>query len=158
MPSRSCADLEAAFGKLLSLIGELESRFAGVTEEQAAEPALRGGWSRKQLAGHLVDSASNNHQRFVRALLLGEGELAFPAYEQNGWVDAGNYAAAPWSALAAVCVNYNRLLYGLMNVASEEALESVRCRVGSGEPVTLSALFIDYVRHLEHHATQLRRD
>jgi hypothetical protein len=42
-----------------------------VREEDAAKPALAGGWSRKQVVGHLIDSASNNHQRFVRAGLAG---------------------------------------------------------------------------------------
>jgi hypothetical protein len=55
-----------------------------VSEAESAKPALKGGWSRKQVLGHLIDSASNNHQRFVRASL--QGSLEFPGYDQDGCV------------------------------------------------------------------------
>ncbi len=47
-------------------------------------------WAKKEILGHLLDSASNNHQRFVRATL--QGNLTFPGYDQNALVDLQNFA------------------------------------------------------------------
>jgi hypothetical protein len=55
-------------------------------------------WSKKEILGHLIDSAANNHQRFVRA--QGTPRLEFPGYEQEFWVATQAYASAPgpiWS-------------------------------------------------------------
>jgi len=58
--------------KLLSVVDATELRLRMIDEAESEKPVLRGGWSRKQVIGHLIDSASNNHQRFVRAMLQGE--------------------------------------------------------------------------------------
>jgi hypothetical protein len=55
--------------RLETLVEKNKQDFENVSEEEASKPAIAGGWSRKQILGHLIDSASNNHQRFVRALL-----------------------------------------------------------------------------------------
>src|SRR5689334_263609 len=65
-------------------------------------------WSVKEILGHLIDSAANNHQRFVRAEL--SGDLAFPGYEQNGWVTAQDYQGVAWLRLVDLWVLYNRHL------------------------------------------------
>ena len=57
-----------------------------VSEAEAARQPAPGKWSKKEILGHLVDSASNNHQRFVRARF--QDELVFPGYEQDDWVAA----------------------------------------------------------------------
>jgi hypothetical protein len=43
-------------------------------------------WSLKQIIGHLIDSASNNHQCFVRFCLV--PELVFPKYDNEAWFHA----------------------------------------------------------------------
>ena len=53
--------------KLLSVIAGAEPRLRAITALESFKPILSGGWSRKQGIAHLIDSASNNHQRFVRA-------------------------------------------------------------------------------------------
>ena len=70
--------------RLNDLIVRSEHEFAGISETEASLPAVEGGWSRKQILGHLIDSASNNHQRFVRAQL--QDELRWPSYDQTGCV------------------------------------------------------------------------
>ena len=62
--------------KLRALVEATEPRLHQISEAESMHPALPGGWSRKQVLGHLIDSASNNHQRFVRALL--QPSLDFP--------------------------------------------------------------------------------
>jgi hypothetical protein len=67
--------------QLLRLVETAEPKLHSTSEPETARPLLPGGWSRKQVLGHLIDSASNNHQRFVRAAL--QPSLDFPAYDQD---------------------------------------------------------------------------
>ena len=65
-------------------------------------------WSISEVIGHLVDSACNNHQCFVRAQF--SSELVFPKYEQNDWVSAANYLECDWESLVELWFHYNRLI------------------------------------------------
>lgn len=66
---------------LLLLIASTEPHLCAISELESAKPVLPGGWSRKQVLGHLIDSASNNHPRFVRSIL--QDSLDFPGYDQE---------------------------------------------------------------------------
>lgn len=68
--------------ELLSAIDAAEPKLRQISPTESAKPKLAGGWSPRQVLGHLIDSASNNHQRFVRASL--QPSLDFPAYDQEG--------------------------------------------------------------------------
>jgi hypothetical protein len=70
--------------RLERVVAVAEARLRAISEAESEQPVLKGGWSRKQVIGHLIDSASNNHQRFVRASL--QGSLEFPGYDQDGCV------------------------------------------------------------------------
>src|SRR5512133_2545004 len=90
------------------IVDATEPLLRQVTEQESGRPALPGGWSRKQLLGHLIDSASNNHQRFVRASLA--DSLEFPSYDQNGCVRVQAPAGAAWAVLVSLWSSYNRYL------------------------------------------------
>ena len=78
--------------ELLRVVGEAEPGLRAVIEPDSMRPVLKGGWSRKQVVGHLIDSASNNHQRFVRAML--GGALEFPGYGRCSGVDCAGGTVA----------------------------------------------------------------
>lgn len=138
--------------ELADLLRTVPSRLATFSDHDAAEPLAPGKWSRKQILGHLVDSASNNHQRFVRAALA--GELIFPPYEQDGWVAVQAWADAPWERIRRLWEEYNLHLHHLMEKIPAGRHESL-CIVEEKSPVTLEYLMRDYVRHLKHHLKQL---
>ena len=140
--------------RLEELVAEAESEFGGFTDAEAAEPAISGGWSRKQILGHLIDSASNNHQRFVRALLA--DELRWPNYDQEGCVRVQHYQDAQWADLVRFWASYNRLLAHILARVPETKLGTV-CRIGDNPPMTLGELAQDYIKHLEHHLQQIHR-
>src|SRR5215475_11777199 len=71
-----------------------------------------GGWTRKQVLGHMIDSAANNHQRFVRAVL--DGSYVGPFYAQEGWVAAHGYNEMPWSKLIAWWQTYHEILMSVI--------------------------------------------
>jgi DinB family protein len=123
-----------------------------VSEAESAKPVLKGGWSRKQVLGHLIDSASNNHQRFVRASL--QGSLEFPAYDQDGCVRIEAPQGAPWPLLVALWKNYNLYLAHVI-AHLPAAQQKAQCRIGENETVTLKFLAEDYLAHLQHHLGQI---
>jgi hypothetical protein len=137
---------------LTTAVDNVQSRFQGLSEQEAGAPLRNGGWSRKQVIGHLIDSASNNHQRFVRLFL--EPEVSLPGYEQAGWVTSQQYQDHSWSELLEFWAAYNRHLASLISNVPDAVL-SHTCRVGDAESVTLEFLMRDYVCHLQHHLASL---
>jgi hypothetical protein len=138
--------------KLVRLVKSAEASLLLVPEVESSKPVLSGGWSRKQVLGHLIDSASNNHQRFVRAAL--QSSLDFPSYDQDGSVRVQAVEEADWPLLVALWADYNRYLAHVIAHLPASKLEIV-CRIGSDEPVTLKFLAEDYLRHLLHHLGQI---
>lgn len=110
-------------------------------------------WSVQELIGHLMDSAVNNHHRFIRA--QEKAPLRFPKYEQNEWVMAQNYNASPWLELVTLWKLYNHHLARVITHIPQEKLK-VLCHIGAYEPVTLEYLIVDYLEHLQHHLRQIR--
>jgi hypothetical protein len=120
-------------------------------------------WSPKEILGHLIDSAANNHQRFVRA--QGRDDLEFEGYEQDAWVEAQRYDEADWSSLVTLWWMYNTHLARVMAAVPEEIrlrpverhnLHEVAWQPQpANEPATLDDLMRDYVAHLRHHLDQI---
>ncbi len=109
-------------------------------------------WSRKEIVGHLLDSASNNHQRFVRATL--QGSLTFPGYDQNALVELQQFREVDWSFLVDFWAAYNRFLAHVINSLPVGAA-NIRCEIGKNHPATLAWIAEDYVAHLKHHLNQI---
>jgi DinB family protein len=138
--------------KLVQAVKSAEVRLRKVSEAESSTPVLKGGWSRKQVLGHLIDSASNNHQRFVRAAL--QGSLEFPRYDQDGCVRVQAVQGAPWPLLVTLWTDYNLYLAHVIAHLPASNLEAP-CRIGEDKPVTLRFLAEDYLTHLLHHLGQI---
>ena len=128
-------------------------RLQAITEKEA-ELKAPAAWSRKEELGHLIDSASNNHLRFVRAAL--EPEFHGPSYNQNGSVMLHGYQELSWSDLLEFWRRYNDLLTRVVARIPEDKLQT-RCRVGDSATVTLQFLIEDYVAHMQHHLDHILR-
>ncbi len=144
--------MEKLSEQLLRVVEAAEPKLRTISELESAKPVLLGGWSRKQVLGHLIDSASNNHQRFVRGAL--QPSLDFPPYDQNGNVSLQAPQEADWNLLVSLWSAYNRYLAHIIARLPASKLETV-CRIGPGEPVTLDFLANDYLTHLVHHLDQI---
>jgi hypothetical protein len=138
--------------ELLRVVEAHAERLRDLSEAEAAASPGAGRWSKKQILGHLIDSAANNHQRFVRAQ---EGtDYAGPRYEQEHWVASQGYAASDWPELVEFWRLYNRHLAQVIRRIPAERL-GVSCRIGPAEPVTLGFVVEDYLAHLKHHLRQI---
>jgi hypothetical protein len=134
-----------------------------ISEGDSVIPTAAGKWSAKEIIGHLIDSAANNHQRFVRAQFT--DDLVFPGYEQDAWVGVQRYIDEPWQQLVQLWRHYNLHLVHLMSVMPEAVRTKLRAKhnlqqlawrtVDESEPVTLEYFMRDYVEHLEHHLDQI---
>jgi hypothetical protein len=144
--------MEYVSDELARIVDAAEIFLRRVSEEESGRPVLGGGWSPKQVLGHLIESAANNHQRFVRAALA--DALEFPAYDTPGSVRIQAAERAAWPMLVDLWASYNRFLVHVIRHLPAEKLEAV-CRIGSNAPVSLRYLAEDYVRHLVHHLRQI---
>jgi len=137
-------------------------RLCAINEGDAARQAGTA-WSAKQTLGYLIDSAANNHGRFVVAQM--KDDLIFPGYEQDSWVDIQNYREASWPQLVDLWTAYNLHLAHVMSCAPDEKLSQRRSQhtlqtiafetIKETEPTTLEYLMKDYVAHLKHHLNQI---
>jgi hypothetical protein len=129
-----------------------EPRLRGLAASDTHAPRAHGKWSRRQVLGHLIDSALNNHQRFVRGQLSDVLEL--PGYSQEDWVRCQGYAEADWSALVELWCGLNRHVAHVVERIPPAKL-AVPCSIGGKPPVPLSDVIADYIRHVRHHLEQI---
>ena len=146
MPTQLATDFRSELNSLRDALFALPPGLAGI-------PWRTGGWTRKQIVGHLLDSAANNRQRFVRAAI--DGQYAGPKYAQDGWVAAHGYADQTWETLLGWWQAEHEILAAVVDRIPEERLEA-NCVVGDDSPVTLRFVITDYLRHQKWHMKQLQ--
>ncbi len=142
--------LAGSFRNELDAIGQA---LLAVSPGLADTPWRPGGWTRKQILGHMLDSATNNRQRFVRAAT--EGCFDGPNYDQEPWVNAHGYGCQSWDTLLRWWKVEHEILAAVVDLIPEERFEA-SCVVGDDAPVTLRFLIEDYVMHQRHHLAQLK--
>lgn len=135
--------------KLLQVITEAKEQFNNISEAKWSAKPAPGKWSKKEILGHLIDSASNNHQRFLRAPLE-EGKYVGPSYPQDEMVTAQKFADENTQDIIDLWFSYNRHLAFIIQYINPGKLE-IACYVGDYPPVPLSFVVTDYVAHLQHH-------
>ncbi len=144
--------MPAAIERLRYAVRTLPGVLASFSEVESEQRPAPERWTKKEVVGHLIDSASNNHQRFVRGQIAAGQE--FPGYEQERWVRLQDYQGARWADLIDLWRAYNTHILHVAGRMSEEGKRAT-CRVGGEEEVTLAGLFVDYVDHLEHHLRKM---
>ncbi len=137
-----------------------------ISETESSVSRTPDKWSPKQIVGHLIDSAANNHQRFVRAQFT--HDLIFPGYQQEDWVNVQRYNDEPWPQLVDLWANYNLHLVHLISVMPTETLTKPRTNhnldqiawqtISQNQPTTLDYFVRDYVGHMHNHLRQILRE
>lgn len=92
--------------QLTNLCDTIPAKLKLISEEEFCSKPFANKWSKKELLGHLIDSAANNHQRFVRA----QFEVPVIYYNQDLWVSLQNYQNESTQLLIKLWEAYNRHL------------------------------------------------
>lgn len=138
------------------LLGTVESaapKMHSISPEKAAIRPAPGKWSKKEILGHLIDSASNNQHKFIRAQQA-ESRFEFPPYDQDHWVAAQDYQSADWPGMIVLWTLYNRHLAHVIAHIPQDKL-AIPCRIDYDHDMTLEEIVIDYLGHMRHHLAQI---
>ena len=129
-------------------------RWCDLPEQTLRFRPSEDAWSIKEITGHLIDSAANNHQRFVRLQLV--EQLTFPDYGQDNihWVRIQNYQDRTWEELLDLWRHFNIQLAYIIRSVDPACLGHV-WQLDAKTRVTLFDLMTDYLRHLEIHLDQI---
>lgn len=119
-----------------------------ISDEEASIKPLPHKWSKKEILGHLVDSACNNQQKFVR--MMAQPHLDFVGYEQDFWVIEQHYNLASWQELISFWYAYNLHIAHIIENVNSDYLQHTITIEGKGL-FTLEFIMNDYIEHLKHH-------
>jgi len=146
--------LEKVAGEIQALVKACVEQWSDLRQDITENRPTPDSWSPKEIIGHLIDSASNNHQRFVR-LQIQDG-LIFPDYGQDNekWVRAQQYQEKDWTELLSLWQHFNFHLAWIIQTVSPDVLNHI-WRLDDNTQVSLRDLMIDYLRHLKAHVDQV---
>ncbi|MFB0944994.1 MAG: DinB family protein [Spirosomataceae bacterium] len=140
---------------LKEIINKANPLLIAIKEKDAAFKPKSDKWSKKEIIGHLIDSASNNHQKFVR--LMQAENLAFIKYDQELWVANQRYNKTNWLELINFWSLYNSHLAHIIEFTVAEKLQN-KITINDIGPFTLEFIMKDYVEHLKHHLKAILPD
>ena len=146
--------VEVSLARLLHLCGTIPPLLQQIGEKEMSHIPAPGKWSKKQILGHLIDSAANNHRRLV----CGQFEdRPLVAYDQNLWNRHSYHQELPAGQLITFWQLFNIQIHALVkNIPAGLLSREVRTgEKGDHAVMSLDAVFKDYVVHLEHHLRQL---
>jgi hypothetical protein len=157
------SSLNEFLGDFRSTVVDATERLRAISSDRSAQKLSPDQWSIREVLGHLIDSAANNHQRFVRAQFT--DDLVFPGYEQEKWVNAQRYNEESWSDMVQLWSSYNLHLLHVIASIPEATLMRARIRhnldqialhpVDKNDPTTLDYFVRDYLVHMKHHLDQI---
>lgn len=137
-----------------------------IPEADLSHKAALNKWSGKEILGHLIDSAYNNHRRFLRA--IDQEDLIFTGYDQEAWVVLNGYQEREGSEVIDTFLLVQQHLAALISRLPTERLNALTTRhefhrmamrsVEENSPSSLGFLIEDYLFHLMHHLRQIIPD
>ncbi|MBT8234038.1 MAG: DinB family protein [Saprospiraceae bacterium] len=120
-------------------------------------------WSKKEILGHLIDSAFNNHRRVMRS--LDQNDLNFEGYNQNLWVATNNYQGRTHLDVITLWESCNKHFANAIDQVGQDHVNKLTTNhnfhligmhaIAEGSKANLSYLIWDYINHLEHHLSQI---
>ena len=130
-------------------IGFIPEEFNRMTEKEINHRPMPHKWSKKEILGHLCDSAINNINRFIK-IQYEEQPFVIQSYNQNKWVILQNYQERPLDEILNLFLALNKQIINTISNISKERLSNL-CDIGKNQQKTLEWLVKDYFKHMEHH-------
>lgn len=147
----------------LKILNENTPILSSLDDRQTIKKPSPDKWSKKEILGHLIDSANNNLNRFQQA--LAQDHLVFDGYDQDDMVSRANYQEVNWQKLVDKWMDVNLKILKHLQTISNQKLKAETpdhnfhqiCMrpLKKNERTNLLYLVEDYVFHLEHHLSQL---
>jgi hypothetical protein len=148
-------ELRKVIDRLQEHINLVPLEFLKYPEAELRRKPAPDKWSKKEILGHLIDSAANNHHRFVKIQFM-PSPFFVEAYAQNDWVRIQNYNEKDTRQLVNLWKVYNEHLLFIMQNTPDKNLE---IKLNAQDPFenadTLFLLMKDYVDHMDHHLKQI---
>lgn len=144
--------MKSLSNELKCLIEEVKNELKKISSIEAGDKPGNTSWSKKEILGHLIDSAVNNHQRFVRAAQNVADK--FPTYDQNQWVAVQKYNEMEWTDLVELFAQLNLHISRVLNNLPDDVKYNP-VNIGKENPATLIFVATDYIRHMKHHLEKI---
>lgn len=145
--------MEQIISRLTYLVTRVPVQLQTFSESELTKRPALDKWSKKEIVGHLCDSAINNLSRFIK-VQFEEQPFVVTRYEQDQWVKLQKYQGADIETILKLWENLNLSIIRVVSAISELKLGYV-CELYNGEIVTLEWMIRDYVAHMEHHLEQI---
>ncbi len=148
-------ELRVVVNRLKSNIENFPKKIMQFSEEELTNQPVPSKWSKKEILGHLIDSAANNHARFVKSQFMDE-PFFMESYDQNKWVEVQNYNEKETGSLVELWRYYNEHILFIMENTPEKNLQ-IKCAAQDAfeNAETLFLLMKDYVDHMDHHLEKI---
>lgn len=139
---------------LENLINKIPSELNIITEEDFNIKVNPDKWSKKEILGHICDSATNNHYRFTK-IMIDDEPIKIESYNQNLWVSLhGNQTNYSYTELVTLWTYLNKQIINVLKNASDEQFKK-QTILEDNRTVTLEWLAEDYINHTLHHINQI---
>ncbi|MEC0372728.1 DinB family protein [Paenibacillus chibensis] len=145
--------MKEVIARLHHWIEKVPASFNAQSETEISKRPQPNKWSKKEILGHLCDSAQNNLQRFIRAQYEEQPQTVI-RYDQDAWVQLMGYQTLPFEQVLSLWVSLHKQVAAVMEHTPKERLQNTY-PFGDGQLVTLEWMMRDYVDHLEHHLKQI---
>ena len=130
-------------------IKTLPEEYNSMSEEEISNRPLPNKWSKKEILGHLCDSAVNNIERFIK-IQYEERVYVIQSYNQDQWVTVQNYQDRTLDEIVNLFQTLNKQIVNIVKNIPNEKLSNL-CDIGKNQHKTLEWLIQDYLGHMEHH-------
>lgn len=141
--------IQTSIERLQFLCNTIPVLLEKIDEETFSKKPSHEKWSKKQIIGHLIDSAANNHQRMIRGQFEDTPKIR---YDQNKWNEHSYYQEMDKDQIISFWTAYNKQLMELIKRIPEEKLSN---KIETENMVTLQFIIEDYVIHMEYHLKQV---
>ena len=137
---------------LKDIVSAQSKRFETISDLDWNEKFSEDQWSKKEILGHLCDSAFTNIRRFIVTQYKTENIV----YDQNFWVKAQNYQNIPAVDIINLWKCLNLQIVNVVENIPNSALENL-CDTSKDESQQRTMMFLleDYIQHLNHHVEKI---
>jgi hypothetical protein len=146
--------METLSNELRQLVNDFTAKFNDISEKEFAAKPASGKWSKKEVLGHLIDSAQNNLRRFI----VGQYETT-PSkiiYDQDFWVSANAYQNIQKNDIILLWRLINeRIVDVIVTMPKENLLKQSDTGKQNIQLYSIAWLFEDYIKHMKHHLNQI---